>query len=77
MACRRHSTHSLLNRLRKKKKEMPPVEKPKVLKTHLRNRIIPPEMAGSMVGMYNSEIFNQVEVKSEMTGHCLGEFSIT
>lgn len=52
------------------------MEKPKVLKTHLRNRIIPPEMAGSMVGMYNSKILNQVEVKPEMTGHCLGKFSI-
>lgn len=69
--------HPLLKSLRKTKKEVPPAEKHKVLKTHLRNRIIPPEMAGSMVGMYNSKTFNQVEVKPEMTGHCLVEFSIT
>lgn len=32
--------HSLLKCLRKTKKEVPPVEKPMVLKTHLRNRIM-------------------------------------
>ncbi|XP_050816719.1 40S ribosomal protein S15-like [Gopherus flavomarginatus] len=69
--------HSLLNRLRKTKKEAPPMEKPEVVKTHLRDMIILPEMAGSMIGIYNGKTFNQVEIKPEMIGHCLGEFSIT
>ncbi|KAH0511008.1 40S ribosomal protein S15 [Microtus ochrogaster] len=68
--------HWLLKRLRKTKKEAPPTEKPKV-KTHLRDMIILPEMVGSIVGVYNGKIFNQVEIKPEMIGHYLGEFSIT
>merc|ERR1712014_26809 len=63
--------------LRKKKKEAPPNEKPDVVKTHLRDMIIVPEMTGSVVGVYNGKTFNQVEIKPEMIGHYLGEFSIT
>ncbi|KAM7339419.1 hypothetical protein ACRRTK_000034 [Alexandromys fortis] len=69
--------HSLLKRLRKAKKEVPPMEKPEVVKTHLQDMIILPEMVGSMVGVYNGKTFNQVEIKPEMIGHYLGEFSIT
>merc|ERR1712011_63166 len=61
----------------KKKKEAPPNEKPDVVKTHLRDMIIVPEMTGSVVGVYNGKTFNQVEIKPEMIGHYLGEFSIT
>jgi len=68
---------ALIKRLRKAKKEAPPLEKPEVVKTHLRNMIIVPEMIGSIVGVYNGKTFNQVEVKPEMIGHYLGEFSIT
>ncbi|XP_010076411.1 PREDICTED: 40S ribosomal protein S15, partial [Pterocles gutturalis] len=46
----RRKQHSLLKRLRKAKKEAPPMEKPEVVKTHLRDMIILPEMVGSMVG---------------------------
>merc|ERR1712142_1375808 len=38
---------ALLKRLRKAKKECPALEKPAVIKTHLRNMIIVPEMVGS------------------------------
>ena len=60
--------NSLLKYLRKAKKEAPPMEKPKVVKTHLQDMIILPEMVGSMVGVYNGETFNQVEIKLEMIG---------
>nr|AFM86595.1 40S ribosomal protein S15 [Callorhinchus milii] len=73
----RRKQQSLLKRLRKAKKEAPPMEKPEVVKTHLRDMIILPEMVGSMVGVYNGKTFNQVEIKPEMIGHYLGEFSIT
>ncbi|OBS73813.1 hypothetical protein A6R68_15649 [Neotoma lepida] len=73
----RRKQHSLLKGLRNAKKEAPPMEKPEVVKTHLRDMIILPEMVGSMVGVYNSKIFNQVEIKPEMIGYYLGEFSIT
>ncbi|KAK3098398.1 hypothetical protein FSP39_019150 [Pinctada imbricata] len=68
---------ALIKRLRKAKKEAGPLEKPDVVKTHLRNMIIVPEMIGSIVGVYNGKTFNQVEIKPEMIGHYLGEFSIT
>jgi len=68
---------SLLKRLRKAKRDAPPNEKPAVIKTHLRDMIIVPEMIGSMVGVYNGKVFNSVEIKAEMVGFYLGEFSIT
>merc|ERR1711894_595430 len=50
---------------RKAKKEAPPMEKPEVVKTHLRNMIVIPEMIGSIVGVYNGKTFNQVEIKPD------------
>ena len=47
------------------------------MKTHLRNMIIVPEMIGSVVAVYNGKVFNAVEVKGDMVGHYLGEFSIS
>merc|ERR1712073_21509 len=68
---------ALIKKLRKKKRESPANEKPDVVKTHLRNMVIMPEMTGSIVGVYNGKVFTQVEVKPEMIGHYLGEFSIS
>ncbi|XP_055090137.1 small ribosomal subunit protein uS19-like [Symphalangus syndactylus] len=72
----RRKQHSLLKRLRKAKKEAPPMEKPEA-NSQLRDMIILPEMVGSMVGVYNGKTFKQVEITPEMIGHYLGEFSIT
>ena len=52
-----------LLRLRKAKKEAPPMEKPACIKTHMRNMLILPEMIGSVVGIHNGKTFNQVEIK--------------
>jgi small subunit ribosomal protein S15e len=54
-----------------------PLDKPVPIKTHLRNMIIVPEMIGSQLAVYNGKVFNQIEVKPEMVGHYLGEFSIS
>ncbi|CAL5347316.1 unnamed protein product [Camellia sinensis] len=59
------------------KREAPPGEKPDLVKTHLRNMIIVPEMIGSVIGVYNGKTFNQIEIKPEMIGHYLAEFSIS
>ncbi|CAG8467645.1 7380_t:CDS:2 [Ambispora leptoticha] len=67
----------LIKKLRKAKKEAPVNEKPSVVKTHLRDMIIVPEMIGSIVGVYNGKTFNQVEIRPEMIGHYLAEFSIS
>ena len=54
---------TLLRKLRRAKKEAGPMEKPAIVKTHLRNMIILPEMVGCNIGVYNGRVFNQVEVK--------------
>ncbi|XP_003800697.1 40S ribosomal protein S15-like [Otolemur garnettii] len=69
--------HALLKCFYKAKKEAPPKEKPEVMKTHLLDTVILPEMVGSMVGAFNGQTFSQVEIKAEMISHYLGEFSIT
>lgn len=56
----------LIKKLRKAKKEAPPNEKPAVVKTHLRNMIIVPEMIGSVVGIYNGKVrFSFAQVHRE------------
>ncbi|KAF8455685.1 ribosomal protein S15, eukaryotic/archaeal [Terfezia claveryi] len=67
----------LIKKLRKEKKEAKPNEKPDLVKTHLRDMIIVPEMIGSVIGIYSGKEFNQVEIRPEMVGHYLGEFSIS
>ena len=64
-------------KLLKAKKECGPYDKPEVVKTHLRDMIVIPEMIGSVVGVHNGKVFTTVEVKADMVGHYLGEFSIT
>ena len=54
-----------------------PGEKPQVTKTHLRNAVIMPQMVGGVVGIYNGKEFKEVEIKFNMIGSYLGEFSIT
>ncbi|KAG0475511.1 hypothetical protein HPP92_015197 [Vanilla planifolia] len=68
---------ALIKKLRKAKRDAPPGEKPEPVRTHLRNMIIVPEMIGSIIGVYNGKTFNQVEIKPEMIGHYLAEFSIS
>jgi len=46
-------------------------------RTHVRDMIIFPEMVGLKIGVYNGRIFELVEIKPEMIGHYLGEFSLT
>merc|ERR1711881_698648 len=48
-----------------------------LIKTHLRDMIVVPEMIGSVIGIYSGKEFNQVEIKPETVGHYLGEFSIS
>ena len=73
----RRKPMALMKKLRKMKRAAEVNEKPEVVKTHLRNMVILPEMVGSIVGVYNGKVFTQVEVKPEMVGHYLGEFSIS
>ena len=73
----RRKPMALIKRLRKAKKDAVEQEKPACVKTHLRNMIVVPEMIGNLVGVHNGKTCNQVEIKPDMLGHYLGEFSIT
>merc|ERR1711970_247368 len=68
---------TLIQKLRRAKKITKPNEKPSLIFTHLRNMIIVPEMIGNLIGIYNGKTFTQIEIRPEMIGHYLGEFSIT
>jgi ribosomal protein uS19 len=68
---------TLIKKLRSAKAAAGEGEKPEPVRTHTRNAIIVPEMIGSVVGIYNGKTFNQVEIRPDMVGHYLGEFSIT
>eukprot|EP00397_Hematodinium_sp_SG-2012_P064071 GEMP01089790.1.p2 GENE.GEMP01089790.1~~GEMP01089790.1.p2 ORF type:complete len:152 (+),score=31.99 GEMP01089790.1:36-458(+) len=68
---------TVLKKLRKAKKNLAYGEKPEAVKTHLRDMVIVPEMIGSVVGVYNGKQFINVEIKPDMIGHYLAEFSIT
>ncbi|KAL6939770.1 ribosomal protein S15 [Hanseniaspora osmophila] len=72
-----HKQVNLLKKLRAAKLSAEENEKPTPVRTHLRNMIVIPEMIGSVVGVYNGKNFNNVEIRPEMLGHYLGEFSIT
>jgi Ribosomal protein S19 len=48
---------------RVQKKAAPSGEKPEPVRTHLRDVVVLPEMIGSLVGVYNGKLFNQVEIK--------------
>jgi small subunit ribosomal protein S15e len=43
----------------------------------MRNTTITPDMIGNVIGVYNGKGFVAVEVKADMLGYYLGEFSLT
>ncbi len=47
------------------------------LRTHARDMIILPNMVGLTFEVHNGKDWTRVEVKPEMIGHYLGEFSLT
>jgi len=49
----------------------------KPIRTHARDMIILPEMVGLTIHVYNGKEFVPVEIKPEMIGFRLGDFSIT
>ncbi|AMD30376.1 MAG: 30S ribosomal protein S19 [Acidilobus sp.] len=48
-----------------------------MLKTHVRDLVILPEMVGMTIAVYNGKEFVPVRIVPEMIGHRLGEFSHT
>ena len=46
-----------------------------VVRTHVRDMPILPEMVGAIVAIYNGREFLEIEILPQMIGHLLGEFS--
>jgi len=67
----------LLEKIRKAKKAIAEGKKPPIIRTHVRDMIIIPEMIGVTVHVYNGKEFVPVEITPEKIGHYLGEFSLT
>ena len=64
-------------KLKKSKRNLQPGERPKIIKTHLRNALIFPEMVGAIAGVYNGKEYKEVEIKFDMIGKYFAEFSLT
>jgi len=60
---------NFLTKLQSSKKE--------IIRTHLRDFIILPQMVGSLFMVHNGKEFVRVEIQPEMIGHYLGEFALT
>ena len=67
----------LLEKVKASKLNLQPGEKPKTIKTHLRNMVVLPQMVGGEVAVYNGKEFKEFTIKFDMIGKYLGEFSIT
>ncbi|MCD6095897.1 MAG: 30S ribosomal protein S19 [Thermoprotei archaeon] len=66
----------LLEKIRKAKRLMKE-GKHMVIRTHVRDMIILPEMVGLTIHVYNGKEFMPVTITPEMIGHYLGEFAPT
>jgi len=66
----------LLGKIRKAKEAMRQ-GKSEIVKTHVRDMVIIPEMVGLTILVHNGKEFVPVEIKPKMIGHYLGEFAIT
>jgi small subunit ribosomal protein S19 len=64
---------TLLEKIREAQKK----ESNMVVKTHVRNMVILPEMVGVTIQVHNGKEFVEMTIKPEMIGHSLGEFAIT
>ncbi len=67
----------LLEKIRRAKEMKEKTGKQPIVRTHVRDMIILPEMVGVTVHVYNGKEFVPVEITPEMIGHYLGEFSPT
>ena len=47
------------------------------IKTHAREMVVLPEFVGKRFGIHNGKEWKSVDIKEEMIGHRLGEFSMT
>lgn len=67
----------LLEKIEKARRAIAEGKKPPVIKTHVRDMVILPEMVGLTIHVYNGKEFIPVHITPEMIGHYLGEFAPT
>jgi small subunit ribosomal protein S19 len=67
----------LLETIRAVRENQEKTQKPMVIKTHARDMVILPEMAGATLLVHNGKEFITLAITPEMIGHYLGEFSVT
>ena len=68
----------LINKLKKARESIAGQQgvKPPVVRTHLREMVILPEFVDNVIGIYNGKEFVEVQIKPEMVGHVLADFSM-
>lgn len=67
----------LLEQVRATRERQEKGGKEEIIRTHCRDMIILPEMVDLKFGVHNGKEFVVIEIKPEMVGHRLGEFSST
>jgi small subunit ribosomal protein S15e len=67
----------LIQKIVDSKQNLKPGDKPAIVKTHYRDCVIVPQMIGGLVGVYNGKEFKEVDIKFDMIGTYLGEYSLT
>lgn len=67
----------LAKRMESAREKLVQGKKPEIIRTHLRDTIIIPQMVGLTFGIHNGKEFKIVEILPEMLGHYLGEMAFT
>jgi small subunit ribosomal protein S19 len=49
----------------------------KMIRTHVRDMVVLPEMVDAKLGVYNGKEFKMLIITENMVGHVLGEFALT
>ncbi|MBN1236537.1 MAG: 30S ribosomal protein S19 [Methanotrichaceae archaeon] len=63
--------------VKENKKLLTSLKNKDLVRTHIRNMIIMPDMVGKKLEIYNGKSFEKVDVMPEMIGHFFGEFALT
>ncbi len=66
-----------IKKLSEVKTKVPVGEKPRPIKTHLRDCIVLPSMVQSVINIHTGKAFQSIEVRPEMIGYYLGEFAMS
>ena len=67
----------LLQNLRRARKALKKSRKVVIVRTHVRDMVVTPEMVGLTIGVHNGKEFINITVTPEHIGHFLGEYAPT